>query len=131
MGILLDGTYRENLLPEQVYNYVEKYVRTAGRLPNGVYCYNFCLDTSPFSTQPSGAMNMSRFTNIQFEFTTISPPFNPYAQTLTVCDSQGDIVAINKNSWQIYSYNYNLYVIEERVNLIQMVSGNAGLLYSL
>jgi hypothetical protein len=132
MGILLDGTYRENLLSEQVYNYVEKYVRTAGNLPNGAYCYNFCLDTSPFSTQPSGAMNMSRFTNIQFEFTTISPTFNSQAQSLVICDpNTGDLVGINKPTWQIYSYNYNLYLIEERVNMVEFISGNAGLLYAL
>ena len=68
LGILLYGQYRENILPEGVFNYVEKYVRTAGNAPQGLYCYNFCLNTNPFETQPSGAMNMSRFTNVQFEF---------------------------------------------------------------
>ena len=78
LGILLDGQYRENMLPSGVYNFIEKYVRTAGNAPLGLYCYNFCLDTNPFTIQPSGAMNMSRFTNVQFEFTTISPPVYPY-----------------------------------------------------
>ena len=131
MGILLDGQYRENILPAGVYNFVEKYVRTAGNAPSGLYCYNFCLDTSPYNLQPSGAMNMSRFTNIELEFTTISPPFDPYAQVLTICDpNTGDLVGINKPTWRIYNYNFNLYVIEERVNMVIFVGGNAGLLYA-
>ena len=131
LGILLDGQYRENMLPAGVYNFVEKYVRTAGNAPNGLYCYNFCLDTNPFVTQPSGAMNMSRFTNVQFEFTTISPPVDPYAQVLTICDpATGDIVGINKPTWRIYDYNFNMYLIEERVNMVLFVGGNAALLYA-
>ena len=131
LGILLDGQYRENVLPEGVFNFVEKYVRTAGNAPEGLYCYNFCLNTDPFQTQPSGAMNMSRFTNIQFEFTTISPPVDPYAQVLTICDpTTGDIVGINKPTWRIYDYNFNLFIIEERINMIIFIGGNAGLLYA-
>jgi hypothetical protein len=131
LGILLDGQYRENILPAGVYNFVEKYVRTAGNAPNGLYSYNFCLDTNPFVIQPSGAMNMSRFTNIQFEFTTISPPVDPYAQVLTICDpATGDIVGINKPTWRIYDYNFNMYLIEERVNMVIFLGGNAGLLYA-
>jgi len=131
LGILLDGQYRENMLPSGVYNFVEKYVRTAGNAPQGLYCYNFCLDTSPYTLQPSGAMNMSRFTNVQFEFTTISPPLDPYAQVLTICDpTTGELVGINKPTWRIYNYNYNLYLMEERMNMVIFVGGNAGLLYA-
>jgi len=129
LGILLDGQYRENILPAGVYNYVEKYTRTAGAAPPGLYCYNFCLDTSPYSTQPSGAMNMSRFTNVQFEFTTIVPPVDPYAQVLTICDpTTGEIVGINKPTWRI---NFNMYLIEERVNMVTFIGGNAALMYAV
>ena len=131
MGILMDGQYRENMLPAGVFNYVQKYTRTSGFAPDGLYCYNFSLDTSPFNLQPSGAMNMSRFTNIQFEFTTISPPFDPMAQVLTICDpTTGELVGINKPTWRIYDYNFNLYVMEERINMVIFVGGNAGLLYA-
>jgi len=131
LGILMDGQYRENILPVNVYNYIEKYVRTAGFAPPGLYCYNFCLDTNPFTIQPSGAMNMSRFTNIQFEFTTNVPPIDPYAQSLTICDpTTGDIIGINKPTWRIYDYNYNMYLMEERVNMVVFIGGNAGLLYA-
>jgi hypothetical protein len=131
MGILLDGQYRENILPAGVYDFVEKYVRTAGFAPPGLYCYNFCLNTDPFTYQPSGAMNMSRFTDVQLEFTTITPPADPYAQVLTICDPiTGDIIGINKPTWRIYDYNFNLYLMEERVNMVIFVGGNAGLLYA-
>ena len=131
LGILLDGQYRENMLPAGVYNFVEKYVRTSGNAPPGLYCYNFCMDTNQMNPNPSGAMNMSRFTNVQFEFTTIAPPVDPYAQVLTICDpATGDIIGINKPTWRIYDYNYNMYLMEERVNMVIFVGGNAGLLYA-
>jgi hypothetical protein len=131
LGILMDGEYRENKLPTEVFNYVEKYVRTGGNAPDGLYCYNFALDTSPFTLQPSGAMNMSRFTNVEFEFTTISPPFDPYAQVLTICDeNSGEVIGINKPTWRIYDYNFDLYVFEERINMVSFVGGNAALLYA-
>ena len=131
LGILLDGQYRENLLPSGVYNYIEKFTRTTGNAPSGLYCYNFCLDTSPYNLQPSGAMNMSRFTNVQLEFTTISPPLDPYAQVLTICDPEtGEIVGVNKPTWRVYDYNFDLYLMEERVNMVVFVGGNAGLLYA-
>jgi hypothetical protein len=131
MGILLDGKYRENTLPVGVFNYVEKYLKTPGFAQDGLYCYNFCLNTDPFVYQPSGSINMSRFANVQFEFTTIVPPVDPYAQVLTICDpTTGDIVGINKPTWRIYDYNFNLYVIEERINVLHFVGGNAALVYA-
>lgn len=131
LGILLDGQYRENILPAGVYNFVEKYIRTSGFAPPGLYCYNFCLNTDPYTIQPSGAINTSRFTNVQFEFTTITPPVDPYAQVLTICDpATGDIVGINKPTWRLYDYNFNMYLMEERVNMVIFVGGNAGLLYA-
>ena len=131
LGILLDGQYRENILPAGVYNYIEKYTRTASNAPEGLYCYNFCLNTSPYDLQPSGAMNMNRFTNIQFEFTTITPPLDPLAQVLTICDPDtGEIVGINKPTWRVFSFNYNLYVMEERINMVTFVGGNCGLTYA-
>lgn len=131
LGIQLDGQYRENFLPAGVYNFVEKYTRTAGFAPPGLYCYNFGLHTSPFDLQPSGAINMNRFTTIELEFTTITPPLDPMAQTLTICDPETkEIIGINKSSWQIYDYNFNFVLFEERINIINFVGGNCGLVYA-
>ena len=104
--------------------------KTGGDAPDGLYCYNFTLDTSPFNLQPSGAMNMSRFTNVEFEFTTISPPFDPYAQVLTICDDSGEVIGINKPTWRVFDYNFDLFVFEERLNMVTFVGGNAALMYA-
>jgi hypothetical protein len=131
MGILLDGNYRENVQPAGVYNYIEKYTRTSGSGIDGLYVYNFCLNSSNLTLQPSGAMNMSRYSNIELEIITITPPVDPNAQSLAICDPQsGLLVGINKPSWIIYDYNYNLYLFEERYNVVNFIGGNCGLLYA-
>ena len=131
MAILLDGSYRENTQPSGVYNYIEKWLRTGGYGPNGLYCYNYCLQNSPFELQPSGAINMSRFTTIELEFNTIVPALDPYAQSLAICDPQtGNIIGINKPTWRIYDYNFDLTIFEERLNMVTFVGGNCGLMYA-
>jgi hypothetical protein len=128
LAIKLDGNYLQDLLPEGVYNYMEKYTKTGGNAPDGLYCYNFCLNTSPFILSPSGAANMNRFNQIQFEFSTIIPAANPYAQTLVICDpDSGETIGVNKPTWNIFEYNYNLVIYEERINFVQFISGNVGL----
>ena len=131
MAILLDGSYRENSQPSGVYTYIEKWLRTGGAALNGLYCYNYCLNNSPFELQPSGAINMSRFTTIELEFNTIVPVLNPYAQSVAICDPQtGNIIGINKPTWRIYDYNFNLVVFEERLNIVSFIGGNCGLMYA-
>jgi hypothetical protein len=131
MGILIDGQYRENTMLSGILNYIEKFTRTNGNAIEGLYCYNFCLNTSPFDLQPSGAMDMSRYSSIQFELSTITPLLDNNAQTITICDPDtGDIIGINKPNWRIYKYNYDLTIFEERINMLTFVSGNAGLMYA-
>jgi len=131
MALMLDGSYRENAQPVGVYNYIEKYTRTAGNAPDGLYVYNFCMNSSHSDLQPSGAINMSRFTTIEFEINTIVPSLDPYAQSLTICDPEtGNIIGINKPTWRIYDYNFNLVVFEERINMVTFVGGNCGLMYA-
>jgi len=131
LGILLDGKYRENVLDAGVYNYVEKYVRTSGNAPDGLYHYSFAINNDPFDFQPSGAMNMSKFKEIQLEFTTHSPPLDEEAKFYTICDpSGGTIIGVNKPSWRIYDYNYDLTVFEERYNVLTFIGGNCGLMYA-
>jgi len=110
--------------------YIEKYVRTSGNAPDGLYCYNFCLNTNPFDFQPSGGMNLSKFNNIQFEVVTIQPPLDPDAQVLTICDASGGIIGVNKPTWRIYDYNFDLTILEERYNVLTFTSGMAGLMYA-
>ena len=131
MGILLDGSYRENIQPAGVYDYIEKYTRTTGNAPSGLYCYNFSINSNNADLQPSGAINMSRITQIELEFTTIIPPLDPLAQSLTICDPEtGTIIGVNKPTWRIYDYNYDLHLFEERLNVVNFIGGNVGLMYA-
>jgi hypothetical protein len=131
MGILFNGDYRENIFQKGIYDYIEKYVRTPGSAEDGIYCYNFCLNTNPFKYQPSGAINMSKFKDIQLEFTTYLPQLNlenSYFQV--VCDGDENIIGVTKPNSFLYEYNYDLTVFEERYNILSFISGNASMLYA-
>jgi hypothetical protein len=131
LGILLNGSYRENMLESGVYNYVEKYIRTTGSAPFGLYIYNFGLDASNAAYQPSGAINTSKFSTIELEFSTYAPPLDPSANFYTICDPETGIpVGVNKPQWRIYDYNYDLTVLEERYNVITFIGGNCALMYA-
>lgn len=131
LGILLDGSYRENIQAAGIFDYIEKYVRTTGSAPQGLYCYNFSIHSNNADLQPSGAINMSRFNQIELEFTTIIPPLDPLAQSLAICDPEtGDIIGINKPTWRIYDYNFDLHFFEERINVVNFIGGNVGLMYA-
>ena len=133
MGIIFDGDYRENIQPAGIYNYVEKYTRTPGAAPDGLYCYNYSMNSAALigDNQPAGATNMNRFNKIELEFTTITPSLDPLAQVLTICDpDSGEIIGINKPTWQIYDYTFDLHFFEERINIITFVGGNCGLMYA-
>ena len=131
MGILFNGEYRENLLTRGVYDYIEKYVRTKGNAKEGLYCYNFCLNTSPFEYQPSGAINMSKFKNIELEITTYVPPIDSINSSYDiVCDGSGNPIGVRKSNWKLYQYNYNMTLFEERYNVLSFIGGNAGMMYS-
>lgn len=131
MGILLDGEWRENTQVSGIYNFIEKYTRTRGFAKDGLYCYNFCLDTDPFQYQPSGAINLSKFRSVQLEITTYVPPVDPVNSTVDIiCDGNGNPIGIQKMNWRLYEYNYNLVLYEERYNILSFIGGNCGMLYS-
>ena len=131
MGILLNGEYRENIMTRGVYDYVEKYTRTQGSAQEGLYCYNFCLNTSPFEYQPSGAINMNKFKNIELEVTTVVPPVDLVNSSFDViCDASGNPIGIRKSNWRLYDYNYNMTVFEERYNILSFIGGNCAMMYA-
>jgi len=131
MGILFNGEYRENTLESGIYNFVEKYTRTQGSAAYGLYCYNFCLNTSPFEYQPSGAVNMSKFKTIELEVNTYVPPVDLINSNFDViCDLCGNPIGVRKQNWRLYQYNYNMTLFEERYNVLTIIGGNCGMLYS-
>jgi hypothetical protein len=131
MGIVLDGKYRENTLPRGVFDYIEKYTKTNGFAKEGLYCYQFCLDTNPMVYQPSGAINLGKFNTIELEFVTHTPQTDANRSSYDIiCDEDGNAIAVNKANWRLYEYTYNLVLFEERYNVLSFIGGNAGLLYS-
>ena len=131
MAIVFNGDYRENVLESGVYNYVEKYVRTNGCAKDGLYCYNFCLNTNPLEYQPSGAINMSKFRIIELEVSTNVPTLDiENSEFNVICDDNGLPVGISKMNWQLFEYNYNMTLFEERYNILSFIGGNCGMLYA-
>ena len=132
IGITLDGTVREEVRDSNIYRYQQQYLMVPGQGYTGIdglYCYNFCLDTSPFKLQPSGAMNMSKFSKIEIEFTTIAPTVDPNADYYVVCDPElNRQIGVVKPNFQLYVYNYNLLVIEERYNILTFIGGNVAMM---
>ena len=130
-GIILDGKYRETTMPRGVFDYIEKYTRTNGFAKEGLYCYNFCLDTSPYTYQPSGAINLGMFQKIEMEINTFAPQIDQEASKYDIiCDENGDAIAVNKQNWRLYEYTYNMVVFEERYNVLSFIGGTAGTLYA-
>jgi hypothetical protein len=134
LGITFDGSYREEVRPSNIYKYQQQYLASNGfgySNLDGLYCYNFCLKTSPFDLQPSGSINLSQYSKIELEFTTIPPIVDPNANYLVVCDPEtGEQIGVNKPIFQLYEYTYNLIVIEERYNILNFIGGNVGLEYA-
>lgn len=129
MGILLGAEYRENTLNAGIYNYVEKWIRSDGIAKDGLYLYNFAVNTNRNYYQPSGAQNTNKWQYITFEFNTIQPPIDPSGNEVSVlCDASGAIIGIRKDSHRLNQWNYDLRVFEERYNMIVIESGSIGLL---
>lgn len=131
MGIIFDGNYREKLMNREVFEYIEPYYSSNDtQIVPGLYHYNFSIDTDSNNYQPTGAINLSKFNKIELEFTTHSPTLDASAQVLTVCDASGNVIGINKPIWNIYEYNYDLVIHEEKYNIITVQNGNCGLMYA-
>jgi hypothetical protein len=132
LGILFDGTIREETRAATIYKYEQQYLTSPGAgfsSLSGMYCYNFCLNTDPFTLQPSGAANLSKYSIIELDFTTITPTLNPSVISLTICDPlSGQQIGVNKNMSKIYNYTYDLLTIEERYNVLTFIGGNASLM---
>jgi hypothetical protein len=131
MGISLNGAYRENVLPAEIFSMVEQFARSAGSGRKGVYYYNFCLNTSPFEYQPSGAMNLAKFKDVSLEITTIVPAISAdNANFQVICSTSGDPIGMLKNNWRLYNYTFNMVLYEERYNILSFIGGNCGMLYA-
>ncbi len=128
LGILLGSEYRENILPVGVYNLVEKWIRTTGEAEDGLYIYNFCINSNRRQYQPSGAQNMNKWEYVWFEYNTLEPPLDPSNNDVQIlCDASGAVIGVRKDLWRLNKYNYDLRVFESRYNVVVITSGCIGL----
>lgn len=129
LAISVGGVYREAKLDSGVYNYIEKYMRTTGNGKDGLYCYNFCLDSNKRQYQPSGGMNVNKFKHVSLEFNTIEPPNSEnMKQGDIICDNKGNPLGFRKTTNTLKEYNFDLRVWEERYNVLIVKSGRLGLM---
>jgi len=131
-SLYCDDQLRETSHPVGVFNFIEKYIRTPGNAKQGLYCYNFCLDTNRNVLQPSGGMNMSRFSNITFEFSTMLPfhrPIEPSDNQPIKCNDENVVQGMYNPTWKDYNYNYDIHIMEERYNVLVFSGGMATLMF--
>jgi len=132
IGIIMGGVYREKVLDSGIFNYIEKYNRSTGGAKDGLYMYQFGLNSNKKEYQPSGAMNVNRFAEVSMEYNTIEPPFNPMGALVEyICDASSNPIGFRKNTGSLNSYNYDMKVFEERYNVLIIKSGRAGLMMSV
>ena len=130
MTIKMGGKIRENNMPSYVYNWIEKFYRTSGMAKDGLYCYNFALNNSSYDIQPSGGMNVNLFNKIQMTITTTTPEIEEDNTIEVACDSEGNFTGFFKNPSDIYKWRYELFIMEERYNVIEVSNGMMGLKYA-
>jgi len=132
-GISVDGKYRENVLDRGLFKFCSVFSQSQGSFSSlpFVYNYNFCLNTSPFTLQPSGSMNLSSHKNVELEITTHTPPFDEVGTFEISCDpDSGAIIGIKKPPNSVYEYTYDLILFEERWNIINFTNGLCGLQFA-
>ena len=154
-GLYFDKTVREENRDSVIWKYAELYTKSNSSGNQGVYYYNFCLNTDPFVYQPSGAINMSKFNNVFWDITVLFPDRKGSYELIT---AGGDIIAkedqtfsisvtcnnnlvhgmpnyedisvtTNKQYTDQYMYTYTLHIMEERYNIIHIENGIAGLVF--
>ena len=130
LGIMFDGQYRENLMDIGIYEYLEPFYKSNGSHLNGLFSYNFSLNSDLNELQPSGAMNLSMIKKIELECNTFTPSLDEDATVLTVCDDNGTVIGVNKPSWVIFDYTYTMRLYEEKYNILTIQGGNCGLMYA-
>ena len=112
-----------------VYEYIEKMEKNSGSAKDGLYCYNFCLDSGRSIYQPSGAMNLNKFSKVSFEFNTLEPPINTEPRLINIiCDTNNNPIGFRKSIADLTEYSYDLKVFEERYNMLIIMGGRGELL---
>jgi hypothetical protein len=109
--IKFEGEERISINDHRFYNFLQPY-NTAYNAPKfGVYTYSFALDNYKF--QPSGSCNMSRIKSVDLEIETQPTPPN-----------------VSQNDTLQYKYTYDVIVYIVSYNILRIMSGMAGTVFS-
>ena len=146
-GLFFNSTVREFQLDNGILAWVDIYSRSEGSGIEGTYYYNFCLNTSPFIYQPSGAVNLSAFNSINWQF-----KLNPTGRKIQLpsevslfydqpkivgrvsCDpisnDENNPVVTRMEPKNLFLWTYTLHIMEERYNILTIKNGVASLAFA-
>lgn len=137
-GLMIDGKLREDKLNSEYYNLVEPFVRSSGNLTDGLYTYNFGINSDPFILDPNGGINLIDYKHIEFEYTSINTEVLDDISSVAIiplCLPRSETIqerayGYNKIDWQIYEYSFDLKIMEEQYNYLTISDGLASLKYN-
>ena len=98
ISLSLNGVQRFAENSSDFYNYAQPFCYGGSKPRKGILSYSFSLN--PFSFQPSGSCNMSRFNDIKLIVETVSAPI-PSGQTEYLYKFDIDVYAVNYNILRI------------------------------
>ena len=144
LSIWVDGKEREATYARGVWEMMHKYQRSNSgfKAIPGTDFYTFEVKTNPYSIQPSGAFNMSKFRRLTLMFSLLQPPLDPNftnnvaaGETTSIAlpgggDQAACLPVFNKNNQQQQAYDYDLNVHVEKLNLLVIMNGMAGLAFT-
>jgi len=102
--IMFDGKERYSSQDNRFHGLLQSYQHGTKLDKSGIHMYSFCLD--PSKSQPNGAVNMSRISNLELEVTMLNPP---------------------SRKTNDESYEFNVFVYSVNYNLLRITSGMAGI----
>ena len=111
--LLFNGQPRFSKEDNHFFNLIQPFQYNTRNPKEGIYVYSFSLENEGY--QPSGSCNMSRIKKIQLD-----------VETQPVMPSDDDF---NNESLRFnYSYNINIYSIN--YNILRIMAGMGGLVFS-
>lgn len=103
--LIFNGNDRFALKDNNFFNYLQPYKYHSNTPSSGVNVYSFALN--PEELQPSGTCNISRLNSLQLELNTRSI-----------------------NSSNIYDFGYEIFVFALNINVLRIIGGIGGLVFS-
>jgi hypothetical protein len=134
IAIKVNGEYRENRMTRNVFQYMQRYNQTKGSadINNGLYCYHFGMNTDLFATQPTGYINTAKFNKLELEMTLVTPNIDEsrLPNNAVICNQEGEIIAVRKDTWRMFQYVFEIKVFEEKYNLLTFQNGTCQFIYA-